>query len=111
MKAAIAHTDIIHADDCETTFRIFDVETGVTPTLAGYKAVGNAHYHGENAVLYGFHGEYSIDAWRQIAENIRGRGKRWLIVKRDVGHTIPLGKLMPSGPFAGWWFVDLHDVK
>lgn len=81
-------------------------------TMDTFDAIGTVHYYSETAILDRVKGNLCIrdviDAYKACKEG----GARWLLAHRKDGHTLPMGQLMPNdGPFSGWWYVDLNEVK
>lgn len=100
----------IEIERAEDTLRAFD-EGKTSRTLDPFKAVGTVRYYGETAIIDKLKGCLShkdiMDSYRACKD----AGAKWLLAHRKEGHTIPMGQLMPDGPFSGWWYVDLSEVK
>ena len=98
----------IEVEPVESILRVFD--HGSADNLGPYQATGTVHYHGDVAVAYGFHGKLKAKDIFSIYKLCREAGAKWLLAHRKDGHTIPMGQLMPDGPFEGWWYVDLSRI-
>lgn len=48
---------------------------------------------------------------RLIARALLEEGISTLIADRATGHRLPLATQIETGPFAGWWTVDLLSVR
>lgn len=95
----------------ESVLRVFH-GGGDANHMDAFDATGTVHYHGDVAVLYGVHGKLKLRDIIDSYKACRDGGARWLLAHRKDGHTIPMGNIMPDGhPFAGWWYVDLNEVK
>lgn len=101
----------VEVERTEDTLRAFD-DGKSSEGLDQFKAIGTVRYYGDTAILDRVKGELRkrdvIDAYKAC----KAGGARWLLSKRKDGHTLPMGNIMPDGhPFAGWWYVDLNEVK
>ena len=99
----------VEVEIVESVLRVFD--HGNSDSLDPFKATGTVHYHGDVAIASAFHGNLSAKDVLSIYRLCHDAGARWLLAHRKDGHTIPMGKLMPEGPFCGWWCVDLASIK
>lgn len=99
----------IEVEPVESILRVFSV--GSSENLDPFAATGTVHYHGDVAVMYGVHGRLKMRDIMDAYRACKAGGARWLLAHRRDGHTIPMGNLMPDGPFSGWWFVDLEKIK
>lgn len=99
----------VNVEPVESILRIFHSKDEAS-SMAPYDATGTIHYHGDVAVAYGFHGKIRFKDIKDIAAACKAAGAKWFLAHRKEGHTIPYGRLMPEGPFAGWWYVDLDEV-
>lgn len=100
----------IDIEPVESILRIYD-HGNEAKNLDPFSATGTVHYHGNVAVMYGVHGKLKMRDIIEAYKACKDAGARWLLAHRKDGHTIPMGRLMPDGPFEGWWYVDLNEVN
>lgn len=104
-------TTVLNSEPVETVFRIYDGQD-MSGEMGEFMATGTAHYHGDVAVLYGWHGKLTAKDIFEVYQHCANHGKRWLIAHRKDGRTLPGGKLIPDHlPFGGWWYVDLTEER
>lgn len=101
---------MLNVEPVESILRVFH-GGGDVSAMDAFDATGTIHFCGDVAVAYGFHGRLLAKDIFEIYRYCRDIGAKWLLAHRKEGHTIPMGRLMPDGPFCGWWYVDLSEVK
>ena len=73
-----------------------------------YRALGILTFHRDIAVMDGLHGKIRPKEVTMFYRKLRSEhGIRWLLAERTGNHRMPFADRIETGPFEGWWVVDL----
>ena len=77
-----------------------------------FVAVGEiTRLNGEIAKIHAFWGDMSRRHMRLIVRLLLDQGYRIAYIDRADGHVIPFATRITSGDWAGWWRLDLVELR
>lgn len=81
-------------------------------THPSYQSIGHVTRMSESvAKLSGFSGHLSRRHMWLLCDLLRRQGYTAAYMQRAASHAMPWGREIPDGDWAGWWRVDLAEMR
>jgi hypothetical protein len=78
--------------------------------MDAYQLVGQIKYADDVAIVEAVLGNLPIEHMRELVAICLRRKCRFIISKRSENSCLPVGHVVESGPFAGWWYIVLDEL-